>query len=134
MKNYIKEIREFRNKKLAELAAQIGTNQVQISRLESGERRLNGDWIEKIATALNVKPSQLLDENWNGKPILGIKQEDLIEIISIIEEVLSERHLKMSTIDKIKFAYAVYDELSQKQTHTAKILYINDYLADKKSA
>lgn len=134
MKNYIKEIREFRNKKLAELAAQIGTNQVQISRLESGERRLNGDWIEKIATALNVKPSQLLDENWNGKPILGIKQEDLIEIISIIEEVLSERHLKMTTIDKIKLAYALFEELEQKQTHTAKILYISDYLNNKKSA
>jgi transcriptional regulator with XRE-family HTH domain len=38
------------------------TSSQQIERLEKGERRLTVDWIERIAKALNVDPSELISD------------------------------------------------------------------------
>lgn len=45
---------------LEQVAEALDTNPSQISRLETGERRLNNDWITRLATAYVCTPEELL--------------------------------------------------------------------------
>ncbi len=58
--NRIRELRERRQMTQEELASAIGTSKMQVSRLERGERRLTQSWMERIATALQLHPAELL--------------------------------------------------------------------------
>lgn len=59
------KLREAKNLSRAQLAARCNpvTSSQQIERLEKGERRLTVDWIERVARALGVEPSELLNGN-----------------------------------------------------------------------
>lgn len=58
--NRIRELREQRGLSAEKLAALVGTTQAQISRLENGQRRLTVDWMNRIASALGIKPQDLI--------------------------------------------------------------------------
>lgn len=58
--NRIREIREALGLTVDQLASEVGTSGATISRLETGERRLTVDWMQKIAQALKVSPSELI--------------------------------------------------------------------------
>lgn len=59
-KNRIAELRKAAGLSQSELAAAIGTTLNNLGKLERGARRLNQDWIEKIAKALSIAPHELL--------------------------------------------------------------------------
>lgn len=59
MGNRIKELREARDWSQEDLAERVGTSQQQIGRLEGERRRLTQDWMERIARALEVRPTDL---------------------------------------------------------------------------
>jgi transcriptional regulator with XRE-family HTH domain len=44
----------------AELAVACGTTRNMVHKLESGDRRLNNDWMEKIGGALHIAPWMLI--------------------------------------------------------------------------
>lgn len=56
----LRDIRIFRNMTLEELAETSGLSPSYLSRLESGSRRLNADTINKLSTALNCNPADIL--------------------------------------------------------------------------
>lgn len=58
--NRIREIREAAGLSSTELAELVGTSSSQILRLETGERRLTVEWMQKIAQALRVTPTDLI--------------------------------------------------------------------------
>ena len=58
--NCIKEIRKRKGITQVELAKRLGISQGAIQKLETGERGLDLDWMEKISKVLNVKPWELL--------------------------------------------------------------------------
>lgn len=62
MRNRIREIRKAQNLTLADVAARCvpPTTSVTIGRLETGVRQLTTGWMDRIAAALMVEPSQLL--------------------------------------------------------------------------
>lgn len=60
MKNRIKELRKLRKMTQQELADKIGVSQVQIGRLENGDRGLSINDLPIIAKALDVEPYELL--------------------------------------------------------------------------
>jgi transcriptional regulator with XRE-family HTH domain len=60
MANRIRDMRLRAGLSQAELAEIVGTTQAQIARLETGERRLTLDWMQRIARALSLQPSALL--------------------------------------------------------------------------
>ncbi len=62
MRNRIREIRKAHNLTLADVAARClpPTTSVTIGRIETGTRQLTTTWMERIAAALQVEPSQLL--------------------------------------------------------------------------
>ncbi|WP_199555146.1 helix-turn-helix domain-containing protein [Sandaracinobacteroides hominis] len=62
MTSRLREIRKSKGLTLAEVAARCtpATTAVTIGRLETGTRQLTVPWIEKLATALEVEPRQLI--------------------------------------------------------------------------
>lgn len=58
--NNITSLRRLRGMTQTELAEAIGTKLSMMGKLERGERDLSADWIEKIASALDVEPFQLI--------------------------------------------------------------------------
>lgn len=63
--NRIREWRQRREYTLAELAAEIGTTQTHLSRLELGDRPLTIEWMERIARKLDVHVGDLLRREHN---------------------------------------------------------------------
>lgn len=62
MENRIRAVRKAKGLSQEQLGEMVGTNKVQIGRLEKGNRRLTIDWVEKIAKALDCHPMELLGE------------------------------------------------------------------------
>jgi transcriptional regulator with XRE-family HTH domain len=60
MQNNIAVIRKKKGLSLTDLARFAGTTKAQIQKLERGDRRLSLEWMERLASALQVKISDLL--------------------------------------------------------------------------
>lgn len=60
MKNRIKELRRSQGLTLQRLADLIGSTPQQINRLERGDRRLTTEWMERVASGLDVHPTELI--------------------------------------------------------------------------
>ena len=60
MENKIQEIREGKKISRQKLAELMKTSTVQIFRLETGERKLTTEWLERFSKALQVQPSELI--------------------------------------------------------------------------
>lgn len=58
--NRIRALRQERKLSTYALADLVGTTQATIQRLETGKRKLTVDWMQRIARALDVKPTELL--------------------------------------------------------------------------
>lgn len=81
--NRIREIRKRRGMTAKELAELVGTDPVNISRIERGLRKLTEEWMRRIAKALEVTPAELLTA-----PLLQDFQDDAVEYISEAEDHL----------------------------------------------
>ena len=79
--NKLKEIRKAKGRTLKHVAEAAGTSIQQVQRLENSERRLTTEWIERLASALDCSPSDIvpslrdgsLDE-WNQKQMAFLKE------------------------------------------------------------
>ena len=72
MKNRIRHYRRQRRMTLKDLAESIGTTPQTVSRLETEVMTLSTDWLERLARALGVHASELLDmPDRPDIPILG---------------------------------------------------------------
>jgi transcriptional regulator with XRE-family HTH domain len=60
--NRIREWRNRRNLSLAELGEEVGLSRSEISKLESGSRRVRADHLVVLAKALKVAPEDLMDK------------------------------------------------------------------------
>lgn len=60
MRNRLKELREVRGLKVAELAKAVGTTASKIYKLEDGSQRLTDAWLAKLAPALRVAPADII--------------------------------------------------------------------------
>lgn len=99
MQNRILELRKDRGMTLADLADKTGSTPQQIGRLEKGERRLTTDWMEKIATALDVLPEDLMSPNHGERVVIpevathtiaGHKKDDKNANVAESNDVLNE--------------------------------------------
>jgi len=90
--NNIAEIRKAAGLSQTDLAEAIGTTLNNLGKLERGDRRLNQDWINKIATALDVEPSMLIGPSRNAAPI----KSDHVPTLPSEDGSIPLRHLDMS--------------------------------------
>jgi DNA-binding XRE family transcriptional regulator len=61
--NRIAEFRRKRGLTQQQVAERVGTHWVTISRLENGRQDLKWEWVEKLATVLDVNPMDLMQRN-----------------------------------------------------------------------
>jgi len=61
-KNALYQIREQRGLTQKDIAEAVGTTANQISRLESGVRKLSPEWIDRLSKVLNCTKAELLGE------------------------------------------------------------------------
>lgn len=59
--NRIRELAKRDKLTYGEIAARIGTSETQIARLANGERKLNQDWMNRLAGVFSVTPSEIID-------------------------------------------------------------------------
>lgn len=73
--NRIRELREAQGLSQLELAERLQpkTSQPQIDRLEKGDRRLTVDWMARVATALGVSQSELLQRESVADSVYGLE-------------------------------------------------------------
>ena len=88
--NRIKTLRKDRGWSMEQLAEACNppTTASQINKLEKGQRKLNDEWLERLAKALGVKPYELLGQ-WTAEA------ED--------EQKLLERYRRLSLKEKKNF-------------------------------
>lgn len=79
MENRIKDLRNRNGLTQEKLAELLETSKSMVSMLESGERRLNTDWIEKLCNIFKVRPSEIFKSETDYREIL------LLEKISRLE-------------------------------------------------
>ena len=60
LKTRIREVRKGQGLTLQELAQRIGTTPQSVQRLETGKTKLNLDWLDRFASALDVPMAELL--------------------------------------------------------------------------
>lgn len=71
-KNNIAQIRKAAVLSQDDLAERIGTTRNNLGKLERGERRLNQDWINKIAAACKVRPQDVLVAQEGEEPKVSV--------------------------------------------------------------
>lgn len=75
--NRIKELRKLRKMTQVELAQKIGVTQGAIQKLENGVMDLTTKWMSSISVALDVKPYELLPQEWQPEEISPEEREIL---------------------------------------------------------
>lgn len=88
--NCIKEIRKRKNITQVELAKRLGISQGAIQKLETGERGLDLEWIEKISKALNVKPWELLPKEM--QPDISPDEMEIIRAVRKSKAIDSQQN------------------------------------------
>lgn len=68
MQNRISSLRKRRSLSQDELAEALGTTRNMIGKLERGERRINSDWVGRLAKVLDCDPADLMGDE---VPIVG---------------------------------------------------------------
>lgn len=94
--NRIRELRKARDWTAEDLGSRVGTSGVQITRLETGERRLTVDWMNRIAAALQVTPGELLATRTPLEPADDVGPPGLS--YASLAAALSRRGLKLYSV------------------------------------
>lgn len=98
MGNRIEELRSARGWTQEQLAERMGTSQQQVGRLEKAQRRLNTDWLEKAAEALEVRIEDLFEQKDRSALIDDVSPVD-DETMGSIAQALAKRGLRVYRVD-----------------------------------
>lgn len=145
MQNRIEELRIACNMSVRDLSEAIGTSRGQIYNLQSGERRLNSDWMKRIAKALDCKPSDLLlDDSINDEGELsfgcsrtyirkdGSKQETIVldswpieyglfrDIILMVQQCIQKRGEELTIEEEKEVVSNLYKTALNEKLKTGK--------------
>lgn len=100
--NRIKELRKLQGITQVELAEKINVTQGSIQKLENGIMDLTTKWMEILSNALNVKPYELLPEEWQPKSSTGnLSIEDICMVLDYMEKALIQKKINLPLPQKI---------------------------------
>lgn len=89
--NRIREWRNRRRMSLAELGEAVGLSRSEISKLESGSRRVRADHLVVLAKALKVSPEDLMDKE-TVRDMLGDHPQQRYEAAATVMVAQARRH------------------------------------------
>ncbi len=104
----LKRIRESKKISAYKLAQISGVGNSTISQIESGKRQtLNVSTIEKLASALNVEPNQLINPEETIEYELTDFEEILSTVLSSVDVTFEDKLLSESEKDEILLAVKI---------------------------
>lgn len=112
LENRIKILRKKRGLTLQEVTYLVfpPTVSPQIMKLERGERGLDLNWMDRISKALNVKPYELLPEEWQPAEISSnINYQFIVDTIDTLTYYLKQEKLTIEENDRIKLIQYLYE-------------------------
>ncbi len=83
--NRIREWREKRGLSQRALGDAVNATAGQINKLETGQRRLTDDWLERLARPLDCLPAELLAERFY-KPYLSRYERALLTFVRALDD------------------------------------------------
>lgn len=86
--NCIKEIRKRKGITQTELAKMLGVSQGAIQMLETGQRGLDLDWMNKISKALNCEPWELLPKEM--QPNISPEEMEVLRAVRKAKETVAK--------------------------------------------
>jgi len=95
--NCIKEIRKRQGITQTELAKMLGVSQGAIQMLETGQRGLDLDWMNKISKALNCEPWELLPKEM--QPNITPEEMEVLRAVRKAKSIDSQQN-NVSTTTK----------------------------------
>lgn len=146
--NRIEEIRMSRGMRQEDLAEKVGTTGAQIGKLERRERRLTTGWMMRLAQALEVYPTDLLDmaamaggpdiESAQGGPHAKALSQRGLRYYNVLTDVLSDAGISKgktiladesdAALEKVKTGDIVLVEMRRggkgNAIHTALRIYV----------
>lgn len=78
---------------IADLAESAETSPPQIARLENGERKLTQEWLERLASALQCLPAELLPIHMY-RPYLSEAEQRILDAYRALDDVEQVRWQK----------------------------------------
>jgi transcriptional regulator with XRE-family HTH domain len=119
--NRLRSVRESHDLTAKQVAEKVGTTEVQICRLETGERKLTVDWLLRLCGALDVTADEIVDI-----PVKGINKTEcdptlLDSAIGFLLEACDRYKVKPNSKDLAKWTTLMYNDavnlhLNVKQT------------------
>ena len=109
-KNRIEELRRERGLSSLKLSKIIGTSAPHMSRLENGQSPLSIKWIAKIADALKVNSSEIIDLPFDNKFTKTCDEVLLGSAIDWLLEASAKYKVKLSRKELSKWASYIYKE------------------------
>ena len=91
-KNALYQIREQRGLTQKDIAEAVGTTANQISRLESGVRKLSPEWIDRLSKVLNCTKAELL-----GEPATELTEKEKV-MLETFQKLTPEQQAMIQTI------------------------------------
>jgi len=133
---FLRQWREFRGMTQDELAEEVDTSKGYLSQMERGDRPYNRKWLLKFATALHIRPDQLLgppphlsdkdswsDANGNGEPAIPFDMRLMRECIKMAFQVAASRknieNAAEEAADAALESYFTYFRLKAAEEHNA---------------
>jgi len=109
--NRIRELRHARGWSLEHLASLIEppTTASQVHKLESGDRRLTQQWMERVSRALSVAAVDLLPGSMAQPKVRGLDHVLLEAAISALETHLSEQNTNLSARARASAIASLYE-------------------------
>jgi len=90
--NRIAELRKRARLTVSELARRVGTSGPQITRLETSQRKLTQQWMEKIARALRVSTTELIS-NSTTEPLVDEVEPAVLKGFDDVAAAIASRGL-----------------------------------------
>lgn len=114
--NRIREMRKKRGLTLERLAERVGTNNQQISRLETGQRRLTVEWLTRLATALDCLREDLLPEEETPAPDPRPLNRQLLRRMGVaLASHLEKEGMALNHLRFLEVTVALCDAVQAKQ-------------------
>lgn len=111
MNNNIRLLRTQKKMSQAQLALKAGTTTATISKLETGQRQLDLEWMDKIAQALEVHICDLIDIDYAEKA----PPKQISEALSVecLDELLKEALVLIKAGHPVEFVFDTIESIAR---------------------
>ena len=116
IKNNIRELRKKRGLTQQQLADKLGISQVHLGRLETNARSMDLEQVEKISSALGVKPYEILPREWQSETTPGTFLNTKL-LAKILFNIKSWQHIQRKSLipeDEAEVVAYIYSKMQNK--------------------